>query len=572
MKNLIEKWRTQPIIVLCVIAIAVLLRLVGINYGLPNLFITDEYHEVMRALELGSGEFNFERTSKGGLYFILLALYGIYFSILAVWQGLTIDEFVVSIAGDPTPLYLIGRYVCVVISVLTMLVVYKTCQTHVDRTLAPAAVLLVAVNILDIEISRQIRVDVLLSFFSMLCLYFTIEYAKLASTRSAFAVGLTVGLATTTKVTGVLLFFPIAIAYVYTLYRLRDGENDPRTTIGNIIKILLCFALVLSITNPGIWTTVAGYLKFAPTLAVVLPENQDIAAGRLETPLPGSLLTYYYQVMADKFGLLAMPLTIIGGLLGVVKRQIQIIIIFAFVLVTFIVVSFTGNSTMYYPRYLLPIVAPTAVIIVYLLSVVRRMPLHNQARITVDCVISVVLIGFVVSVGSRAYTEGYILTYADTREIAAGWIQQNLDEGENIAVEGTKITAARNAVPVRETSVGIRQRAAYFDTEEPRQAKFLRHLDRAYSLNDDIKRFDLYFYDLIRVPKQSELAASQVGYVIVEPERLIWHRSASNKSREFYDYLKDNRNAELVYSIHASPNTRPGPTVEIYRLRQGVVQ
>jgi hypothetical protein len=61
---------------------ALLVRLWGTWHGLPYSYISDEYHEVMRALQLGAGSFNFERTGKGGFYFVLFFEYGVYFLLL----------------------------------------------------------------------------------------------------------------------------------------------------------------------------------------------------------------------------------------------------------------------------------------------------------------------------------------------------------------------------------------------------------------------------------------------------------------------------------------------------------
>ena len=66
------------------LGLALLIRLFGIGYGLPYVYWIDEYHEVMRAMELGAGEFNLTRTGKGGFYFLLFFEYGVYFVVLKV--------------------------------------------------------------------------------------------------------------------------------------------------------------------------------------------------------------------------------------------------------------------------------------------------------------------------------------------------------------------------------------------------------------------------------------------------------------------------------------------------------
>ena len=61
-----------PRILWLVLVVALLIRLWGIGYGLPFSYVNDEYHEVMRALQLGAGSFNFDRIGKGGFYLAAL--------------------------------------------------------------------------------------------------------------------------------------------------------------------------------------------------------------------------------------------------------------------------------------------------------------------------------------------------------------------------------------------------------------------------------------------------------------------------------------------------------------------
>ena len=48
-------------------------------YGISNAENTDEYNEVMEALRVASGKFNYERWMKKGFQNILAIEYGVYF-------------------------------------------------------------------------------------------------------------------------------------------------------------------------------------------------------------------------------------------------------------------------------------------------------------------------------------------------------------------------------------------------------------------------------------------------------------------------------------------------------------
>ena len=66
-------------LVLVIVLGAFGLRIWGIQFGLPYLFHNDEGFEVIRALQLGSGEFDFDRVSKGGYFYLLFIEFGFLF-------------------------------------------------------------------------------------------------------------------------------------------------------------------------------------------------------------------------------------------------------------------------------------------------------------------------------------------------------------------------------------------------------------------------------------------------------------------------------------------------------------
>ena len=66
-----------------VLFFAVALRLIGIGYGLPAVFNSDEPHIVNTAVSFGSGDFNPHRFKYPTLWmYLLFFVYGIYFVFL----------------------------------------------------------------------------------------------------------------------------------------------------------------------------------------------------------------------------------------------------------------------------------------------------------------------------------------------------------------------------------------------------------------------------------------------------------------------------------------------------------
>jgi len=71
--------RHATYLLIAILALAFVLRVWGIGYGLPYQLYMDEIHEVIRALKLGAGEYSWS-FGKGGLYYILFVEYALLYA------------------------------------------------------------------------------------------------------------------------------------------------------------------------------------------------------------------------------------------------------------------------------------------------------------------------------------------------------------------------------------------------------------------------------------------------------------------------------------------------------------
>ena len=53
-----------------ILGLALSLRLLGIGQGLPHVVGPDEGFEIHRALKLGMGEIDLDRSAKGGFFYL----------------------------------------------------------------------------------------------------------------------------------------------------------------------------------------------------------------------------------------------------------------------------------------------------------------------------------------------------------------------------------------------------------------------------------------------------------------------------------------------------------------------
>ena len=108
-----------------ILIVAFILRIWGINFGLPHIYHTDEWFEVKRALKLGAGVFDFDRVRKGGYFYLLFVEYGVYFVILKIFGVIkSSDAFLLKLFQDPTHIWLIGRVTTAIIGTFNVFILY----------------------------------------------------------------------------------------------------------------------------------------------------------------------------------------------------------------------------------------------------------------------------------------------------------------------------------------------------------------------------------------------------------------------------------------------------------------
>lgn len=241
-----------PRLLWLVIGLALMIRLFGIGYGLPFIYWTDEYHEVMRALELGSGNFNFARTGKGGFYFLLFVEYGFYYVFLKLSGAIsTVQDFAEQFVRDPTAFYLMGRVTAALFGCATVAVAYCLARQAHQASAGVLAALFLAFNFVHVDLSHRVGVDVPMAFFAALALYFGLRVASDGQKRDYLLAGLCAALATTTKLPGILVLLPLLIAHAYHVAGSPGGPLRWLASRGLWLAIAVFF-VVLGITNPGI--------------------------------------------------------------------------------------------------------------------------------------------------------------------------------------------------------------------------------------------------------------------------------------------------------------------------------
>ena len=197
-----------------ILVTAFILRIWGIDFGLPHIYHTDEWFEVKRALKLGSGVFDFERIAKGGYYYLLFFEYGIYFVALKLLGVIKSgDGFLFKFFQDPTNIWLIGRVTTAIIGTLNCYFLYLIGKHAYSKVVGLLAALFLAIHLIHVQSSHYITVDVPLTCLITICfLIMCLNSSRSTFTKFHYCIlGIFVALAIMTKIPGAVILFPVLI-------------------------------------------------------------------------------------------------------------------------------------------------------------------------------------------------------------------------------------------------------------------------------------------------------------------------------------------------------------------------
>jgi hypothetical protein len=545
-----------------VLGVALAGRLWGIDYGLPFSYWTDEYHELMRAMELGAGGFNFARTSKGGFYLLLFVEYGIYFVVLKLAGVVTsTHEFAELFARDPSMFYLIGRTTAAVFGCITVAAVYYLSRFAYTTTAGLIAAFLLAINVLHVDLSHRIGVDIPMTMLATLALYYGLRLADDGRRISYVMAGLCAGLATTTKLPGILLLLPLLIAHTYAVVR-NDGRVREWIGSRDLWIAASVFVAVLLVTNPGYFIYTNFGIHLFGSAGDALESDELDAFEEPDLVSRPNLYLFYLNAVSDSMG---WPLFVIslGALAYALRKRTRAdVILISYALVNYLAISGTSSEVLYYPRYALPIIMVLAILAGRALSdLFLILPSWRFASGA----------AFLAAVSAwpivDAIKSDYTLTQNDTRTTAKDWFETNVPAGATVLIEGGKTGPSRESVPLHESRASLERRVAHWKKVEPKQAKFLEFKLAAVEGTG----YELELVKLRTLATLDEYAASGINYFIVRPEYFTKSRRAVPGAFRLLEQLRKDSRVELLRRFEPESNLHPGPVVEIYRLQSSGV-
>jgi len=558
-------WKQAALVVAIILIVAFGLRIWGIWFGLPYIFHNDEGNEVLRALQLGTGQFNFERIDKGLYFYLLFVEYGVLFVVLKLFGVVTTaGEFGEYFIHDPSAFYLIGRATTAAIGTATVYLLYKLGRAAYTNGAALIAAAALAVNILHADLSHYVTVDVPLVFFTTAALLFAIRMIDSGSRQDYWYAALMAACATAAKTPGVLLLIPLITAHYFTVRDHRPGGwNFFRSTA--LWQAAAVFVLAYVIANPGIVFHIDGaftrYLgKFIGDDAGSRYIADDVLDSRaLFANI--NLYLYYIKVTIDSMTTPVSVLCAAGMGYALWRRRPADIVLLVSVIPTYLVLGSSNDPFQFFPRYILPAIPVLLLFGARFITKMIEMLPGKKPKLAAG-IVMVLLAVFPVS---KIVLANYVMTQPDTRTTAAAWVDENVKAGSRIFIEGTRTEPIQGTVPLQNSPENLLRSVENYKNTAPGKARYFRMAIKVQSG----KTYDLVTVRPVDLLDIAHYKSDGVQYFVLRPDAYEGSRVRFHWPKLLED-LRADPDVSLVKRFDTDDGLRPGPVVEIYRVNSNV--
>lgn len=415
------KKRKTNIILLLILLSAFIVRIWGINFGLPNIQIIDEQGIVYAAFYAGANWLRIADYTNGQFIVYLVAFeYGLYFIVgmlLGIFQEP--QDLLISYLKDPSMLVLIGRISMVLGGVLAVWVLFVIGNKFFNPRVGYISAFLMSFSFLHAKESHYIKEDVISSLFVLTSFYFVLKIITEGKIKDYVLAGIFLGLAQGAEYKAII-FFPVVI--------LAHFLQRKKAYLKKLVFFLISSLLTFLVINPYY------IIEFNRTLESLLAFSK-LQMVIYTSHLQGKPIWWWFMFehIPQGIGYLFFTAAVVGFGICLLRARKENQYVFIPLLPFIFFVSVDLWTKMHFARYAmitLPFFALSAAVFV---DAVSR-AVGPQKR-----VVFVVGISFLLILQSiiRIVKFDLLLTRTDTRSEAKQWIEKHIKSGSKILVEST---------------------------------------------------------------------------------------------------------------------------------------
>ena len=563
-------------LILAVIILGFILRIWGINFGLPYQFHQDEPIIVNHALAYGSGDFNPHFFNIPPLTsYILSLLYGLYFLIGRIVGVVnSTDDFALSFFKNPSFFYIIGRVALgIALGILCVFLVYILTKNVFSKRVGLSSALVMAVCCLNVINSHYIYVDMLMVLFILLTHISLFTLLKRASLKKYITSAIFLGLATGTKYNAALLGFPFFLTHIFVI--IKEKKQYSRIIFSkNLWLSFLTAIFVFILVNPF---ALLAFREFWASFS-----QQASAAWHMG---------WWHHLMyslKEGISLSVLLFGIIGLVAAALREGKRGILFVSFPLIFYVVLVYYSQP---FSRYALPLIPFLAIGFGYF--VFEIIGVYCKRRVLKIALVSTSLL-LILPTTIKSIKADMLFCTEDTRVVSANWIRNNLPLGSRIACDSTffrpvlkqpysqlknkqsvikkqpamiALKEKKLAYMLRASDKGYRGYPVYFLSENPqRQGQFLNTMPAIDFDIDSLRREEIDYvvinYTVTNQIKKSFLRELKKDSILVKRFSPYYN----NEINPPYDKFATTCLPIVSEEIHLRKNM--GPCLEIYKLKR----
>jgi hypothetical protein len=409
--------------VTCAVMAGVVLRSIGLSYGLPAIYNPDEVAIMNRAIGLTQNALNPHNFLYPSLYFYaLLAWEGAAFVAgLAAGVFDSAAAFERSFFVDPSYVYLAGRWLSVVCGAATIGVTAALGRRLFGRAAGAWAAWVLAVAPLAVRDAHYVKHDVPVTLLITLALLALTRWTERATTSGLIAAGALTGLAISTHYYAVFAAVPLVAAAWFGLTL--DGTTAPgpmRHRWRRMATGLVAAGIAFAATSP--------FLLVEPLTAFRdIVANREIVVDRAtETSGPfGSLGFYAVWLSRDALGVSGFVACAVGvaAVARTGRTRAMLALLFPGLFLLFIANTFPAS------RYLNPVLPFAAILAGAAAAWLGR---FGWSTATIG---RIVLLAAVVEAATASIRTDRFFQQTDTRTLAEQWIEQQIPAESTVLIQ-----------------------------------------------------------------------------------------------------------------------------------------
>jgi Dolichyl-phosphate-mannose-protein mannosyltransferase len=404
-----------------IVALALVLRLIGLRYGLPAVYNPDEVAIMNRALSFARGTLNPQNFLYPTFFFyVLFAWVGAYLGFIYVTGRVaSIEALKRLLFTDPTAIYTAGRTLGVVAGSVTVAAIFSLGARLTDTRTALAAAVFLAVAPLHVRDSHYVKHDVpatlavVVAYLAMSRLW-PAPQASAPRWRETVLAGAACGVAFSTHYYCIFLALPLALAIALGWRAQGLAAVVRQLAIGAAASAVTFFAL-------------SPFLLVEPMTAWRdITANRQIVVDRaVATGAFAPAARYAEMLWTDAAGVPIAVLAIIGCLAALRSMPARAAFLLAFPLPFLLFISNTAPAS----RYLNPVLP---FMVLFAAMGVSTLASRVSARAPVFWTIAALAAAPALWSSLAA---DFFIRRDDTRTLAQRFIEANVPAGASVLIQ-----------------------------------------------------------------------------------------------------------------------------------------